>query len=130
MTSFNGRYSSRYSDFNDPVCDFVIIDGPSQYAPGADEALGLFTTAKPHLMPMASDVLPVEHFFEPGAIIFVDGRTSNARFLKQNLQRGWRYHHFLSADFHIFELQEEPLGPVNRARLENIPGSKWLLEGD
>lgn len=126
MVEFCGRYATRYSSFSDVVADLVVIDGPSQYAPSTEG--NSFHTGKPHLMPMAADVLPVEHFFEPGSILFVDGRTSNARFLRQNLQRNWAYRHFSIAEFHIFELQEEPLGKINKARLDRIPGRKWLLE--
>ncbi len=126
MVDFCGRYATKYSSFSDVVADLVVIDGPSQYAPPPDDKS--FHTGKSHLMPMAADVLPVEHFFEPGSILFLDGRTSNARFLRQNLQRNWAYRHFSLAEFHIFELQEEPLGKINKARLDHIPGRKWLLE--
>lgn len=118
-----GRWATRYSGISDPVADFVLIDGPSQYPQkvGSD----LFTIGKQHLKPMAADVLLVEHFYDPGTIIFVDGRTANARFLKANFQRDWVHKHFVSGDFHLFELQEEPLGPLNQKRLNRLPG--WVL---
>jgi len=127
MCEFNGRHATKYSNFHDPVADFVLIDGPSQFAP-PESATG-FTTGKKHLMPMASDVLAAEHFFEPGSMIFVDGRTSNARFLAANFQRNWKHKHFEEGCFHLFELQEEPLGPLNSLRLSHITGGDWMLVG-
>jgi hypothetical protein len=43
----------------------------------------------------------------------VDGRTANARFLKNNLQRDWRYSYEQDYDQHFFELVEPPLGIHN-----------------
>ena len=40
-------------------------------------------------MPMSCDILKIEYFLKPGTIIVVDGRTSNLRFLINNLQRKW-----------------------------------------
>ncbi len=40
-------------------------------------------------LPMAADLLAIEHFLLPGTLILVDGRTANARFLKCNFQRNW-----------------------------------------
>lgn len=122
---FNGRFATRYRDQSILPADLVLIDGPSQHAPKINP--GEWTTANIQLMPMSGDILPIEHFFEPGAVIVVDGRTANARFLKSNLQRNWAYRHLASSDVHIFELQEEPLGAYNALRLERLNESGWLI---
>ena len=67
---------------------------------------------------MSADVLSIEYFLLPGTMIIIDGRTANARFLKNNLQRDWSYQHFIDQDYHLFELVEEPLGLLNRVELE------------
>ena len=58
------------------------------------------------MMPMVSDVLKFEHFLTPGTII-ADGRTANARFLKSNFQRNWKYIHSLKSDQNYFYLDEK-----------------------
>ena len=69
-------------------------------------------------LPMAADILPIEHFLLPGTLIVLDGRTANARFLKTNLQRDWCYSYSTEFDQHFFELKEEPLGPYNKKQVE------------
>ena len=125
---FGGRVCSFYENVPDLVADLVYIDGPSQY--GYRDPERLFDFGKPHLMPMSGDILPVEHFFEPGAIVVLDGRTSNARFLQANLQRSWRYKFLRDGEAHVFELQEESLGPVNSNRLDRLAAgnARFLLE--
>ena len=51
---------------------------------------------------MNSDILQFEHFLTPGTIILFDGRTANARFLKNNFQRNWKYYHDEKNDQIIF----------------------------
>jgi len=68
-------------------------------------------------MPMSCDILKIEHFLTPGTIILIDGRTANARFLKSNFQRNWKYIHDKKNDQSIFLLNEDSLGYVNNAQL-------------
>ena len=75
---------------------------------------------------MSSDLLKMEHFFLPGTLFLVDGRTANARFLKSNLQRNWAHTHDPDSDIHTFELIEPPLGDLNKKQIEFCLGSKWL----
>ena len=67
---------------------------------------------------MAADILSFEHFLLPGSLIVVDGRGANARFLKSNLQRKWKYNYIESWDQHFFELVEPPLGSINKKHLD------------
>lgn len=115
MGAFQDRTCTYYDELPNFVADLVYLDGPDQYAPG--NSIRGFSTSSPNLMPMAGDLLTVEHFFEPGAVVVVDGRTANARFLKENFQRAWNYRHFPEEDFHLFELDEPPLGRMNATRL-------------
>lgn len=117
MGSFQDRACTYYEELPNFVADLVYLDGPDQYAPG--NSIRGFSTSSPNLMPMAGDLLTVEHFFEPGAVVLVDGRTANARFLKGNFQRAWSYRHFPEEDFHLFELDEPPLGGMNATRLSS-----------
>jgi hypothetical protein len=65
-----------------------------------------------------SDVLRLEHFFEPGTLIMIDGRTANARFIASNLQRNWVYTHKIETDQHSLELIENPLGKWDKKKKE------------
>ena len=74
---------------------------------------------------MIGDILAMENFLLPGTMIIVDGRTSNARFMKNNFQRNWIYHHFVNFDQHVFELNEEPLGILNRNQIDICLGKEY-----
>lgn len=118
MGLFQDRACTYYEDLPNVVADLVLLDGPDQYAP--TNSVRGFSTGARSLMPMAADLLTVEHFFEPGAVILVDGRAANARFLQANFQRSWTYKHFEDEDFHIFELNERPLGKLNSLRTNRL----------
>ena len=102
--------------------DFFYLDGPDQYS-----AIGDYTglhTRHFDRMPMAADILTIEHFLELGTIILVEGRTANARFLKCNLQRNWDYEYIDKYDQHFFVLNESPLGLCNNKAIEFVQGDK------
>ena len=65
-------------------------------------------------MPMSADILRIENFLQPENLIVVDGRTANARFLKTNLRKNWDHHYFKLFDQDVFELNERPLGHINK----------------
>lgn len=123
MTTFNDRIATAYSELPNICPDFIYLDGPSQHSV-VGKVAGI-TTAHPDRLPMACDLLRIEHFLLPGTFILVDGRTANARFLKSNLQRGWEYQHDYEADVHTFELVEPPLGPYNQRQIEYCLGGQW-----
>lgn len=116
MGEFNGRLCTYYDQLPNICPDFIYLDAPDQFSAQGD-VRGL-TTAHPDRMPMAADILTIEHFLAPGTLILVDGRTANARFLKCNLQRNWRYHYEEEFDQHYFELFEPPLGRINKKQIE------------
>lgn len=125
MTSVNGRYATEHESLSLVNPDLIYLDGPDQF--GIVNDINGFSTAHKDLMPMACDILKIEHFLTPGTIIVIDGRAANARFLRSNLQRGWTYHYDQAVDQHVFFLDEEPLGKHNRRQLEfyagTMPGS-------
>ena len=43
------------------------------------------------MMPMVCDILKFEYFYTPGTIIVCDGRSANAKFLKDHFERKWKY---------------------------------------
>ena len=116
MSLFNGRVCTMYSNLPLMSPDFIYLDAPDQF--NVKSTVNGFSTAHPDLMPMAADILRIEHFLTPGTIIVVDGRAANSRFLKTNLQRNWDYVYEEEYDQHVFHLNEEPLGRINKAQLE------------
>ena len=58
---------------------------------------------------MSSDILKIENFLLPGTIILVDGRKANARYLKRNLKRQWKYKEDPYSDQTFLLLVEKPL---------------------
>ena len=86
-----------------------------------------WNTGHTDMMPMMCDILKIEHFLIPKTIIVVDGRTSNARFMRCNLQRQWQYKHCKIRDQHFFVLEEEPLGKYSKNIIREIyyKNSKW-----
>lgn len=123
MTTFSGRICTEYETLPNVCPDLIYLDGPSQDS-ARGEVNGI-STRHPDRLPMACDILKIEHFLLPGTLVLVDGRTANARFLKSNLQREWRHEHDTVGDVHYFEMIEEPLGKWNRRQIEFCLGADW-----
>lgn len=121
----DNRIASAYSKLPNISPDFVYLDGPSQFA--TTQEINGFSFNSKARTPMSADILRIEFFLEPGTLILMDGRTANARFLKSYLRRNWAYLHDPIGDIHYFELQEEPLGPFNRLKLEFCLNGNWLI---
>jgi hypothetical protein len=115
MSTFNDRICTYYDQIPDITPDLIYIDGPSQF--GIKGKIRGITTSAIDRLPMAADVLAIEHFLLPGTLIVIDGRTANARFLNENLQRNWRYTYESAYDQSFFELIETPLGFLNDLQL-------------
>ena len=116
MALFKGRVTTEYSKL--PICnpDFIYLDGPDQFnIKGNVNGINLKHN---DMLPMANDLVKIEYFLTPGTIIVVDGRTANARFLKDHFKRKWHYKHYDDYDQHIFYLDEKPLGKFNKLQLE------------
>lgn len=115
MGEFNGRICTYYQNLPNIKPDFIYLDAPSQF--GINGAVRGISTNSSDRMPMAADILSMEYFLEPGTFILVDGRTANARFLKNNFQREWEYEYLVEYDQHYFWLNESPLGKWNKESL-------------
>lgn len=71
------------------------------------------------MVPILGNVLRFEHYLLPGTIILLDGRAANARFLKSNFQRNWKFVDlYKEYDLGLFYLDEKPLGEVNKKQLK------------
>ena len=116
MSIFNDRICTQYKKL--PLCnpDFIYLDGPDQF--NIKKNICGINTKHKDLMPMVSDILKLEYFYTPGTIIIIDGRTANAKFIKDNFKRNWRYLHDFENDQHIFYLSDPLLGKYNKLQLE------------
>lgn len=124
MGTFNDRVCTYYKQMPNVCPDFVYIDGPDQFSPVGD--VNGISTRHADRLPMAADILAMEHFLLPGTLLVTDGRTANARFLKANLQRDWIYFHDVDADQHFFEMCEVPLGIYNERQIEFCLGDNYF----
>ncbi len=111
MTTFNGHICTQYTKL--PLCnpDFIYSDGPAQF--GVHGNINNFSTNHKDIVPIGADLLMIEYFLIPGTMILVDGRTANAKFLKDNFKRNWIYERSRKYDQHIFYLNDESLGVLN-----------------
>ena len=116
MTLFNNKICTQYKKL--PLCnpDFIYLDGPDQFNIKKD--INGISTRHKDMMPMVSDILKFEYFYTPGTIIVCDGRSANAKFLKDNLKRKWKYQNDYKNDQHIFCLHDPILGKYNKLQLE------------
>lgn len=121
MGTFQGQACTFYDKIPNISPDLIYLDAPDQFTPTG--SINGLSTRHPDRMPMSGDILRFENFLLPGTLIVVDGRTANARFIKNNLKRNWRYQYEEKYDQHFFELIEEPLGRYNRKQLEFIQNS-------
>jgi len=116
MTNYNGSFASEYKKLPQVNPDFIYLDGPSQFS--VKKTVNNFTLAKKDMMPMCCDILKFENFLLPGTIILIDGRSINARYLKNNFKRNWNYFFSSDHDQTVFVLDEKPLGPYNKEQLK------------
>lgn len=126
MCLFNGRIATEYEQLPNVCPDLIYLDAPSQHSVLGD--INGITTAHADRLPMACDLLRMEHFLLPGTLIVVDGRTANARFLRTNFQRNWAHRFEPKEDITYFELQEEPLGKYNKRQIDYCLGGKFHVK--
>lgn len=106
--------------------DLIYVDGPSQFATSAER--GGLSLDRPFRPAISADLLRLEFLIEPGALALIEGRSTNARFLRAFLRRPWSYAHDPSGDAHFFELIEDPISPQNRLKLDFCLDGDWLLD--
>jgi len=115
IIEYQNKFATIYSKKPNVSPDLIYLDGPSTYL---KKRLKSFSFNNISRFPMSADILYIEYFLEPGTFIIVDGRTANARFLKDHLKRKWKYYHDRLGDCHYFELMESPLGPYNKRKID------------
>ena len=116
MTTFNNRICTQYKKLPLINPDFIYLDGPDQFNIKGD-VNGISTRHK-DMMPMVSDILKFEYFFTPGTILVSDGRSANAKFLKDHFKRNWKYVDDKKNDQHVFWLNDPILGKYNKLQLD------------
>ena len=114
IAKYQNKFTTTYSKIPDISPDFIYLDGPSTNLKKRFKGFSFNNISR---FPMSSDLLQIEYFLEPGTFIIIDGRTANARFLKDHFKRKWNYYHDRKNDYHCFELAESPLGPHNKNKL-------------
>ena len=106
-----GQLCHFYKNLPDIVPDFIYIDGPD---PNAVEGnINGMTFQCSERTVMSGDLLLMEPILLPGTFVLLDGRTNNARFLKNNLKRDYEIIWDKAGDVTTMELQEERLGKYN-----------------
>jgi len=112
MTNYQGNISSEYDKL--PMCnpDFIYLDGPDQFK--IQGKINNLNIGHLDFVPMSCDILKIENFLLPGTMILVDGRKSNARFLKNCFKRNWKYIENVFKDQTVLYLNEKPLGKINQ----------------
>lgn len=116
MGDFKGVYCSFYDKFAIFNPDFIYLDGPDPML--VNDSKNGFSNKSLCLPPISGDILKVEPFLLPGTLVVIDGRTSNARFLKNNLQRNWTYFEDFKNDQNILYLNEKPIGKTNLKQIK------------
>jgi hypothetical protein len=115
--TFNDRLCHYYKNVPDVVPDFIYLDGPGGHqVQGALDGSSFSDNLERTVV--AADVLRLEPTLVPGLMVVIDGRTNNARFLKNNLQRNWTIFEDAERDVSLLELTETPLGIHNRTKLK------------
>ncbi len=116
MTTFKNKICTEFKNL--PLCnpDFVYLDGPGLFSVKGN--INGISTRHKDMMPMACDILKFEYFYTPGTIVVIDGRASNAYFLKNHFNRNWKYINDKKNDQHIFYLVDPILGIYNKLQLE------------
>ena len=84
LIEYEGKYATRCTNIPNISPDLIYLDGPSQYA--TKQNINGFNLNNISRFPMSADTL-FRIFLEPGTFIIVDGRTANARFLKDHLKK-------------------------------------------
>ena len=108
MGTFNGQICHYYTSQPDVVADFYYLDGP--WAADVKGDVNGLTFQCLERTVMSADLLRMESTLLPGTFILVDGRTNNARFLRNNFRRQFDYRWDQEGDVSTFELVEENLG--------------------
>jgi hypothetical protein len=115
VTQINNKICTLHKKIPNFSPDFIYLDGPSNYNHTGD--INGFNFLGVDKVPNAADILLLEYALMPGCKIIIDGRKTNGRFLKNNLQRTWSYREDEVNDKCILILDEKPIGKYNSAQM-------------
>ena len=107
----NGQLCHFYKNLPGIVPDFIYLDGPDPKA--VEGSINGMTFQCSERTVMSGDLLLMEPILLPGTFVLIDGRTNNARFLKNNLKRDYKIEWDREGDVTTIELIEERLGKYN-----------------
>ncbi|MCG2590825.1 class I SAM-dependent methyltransferase [Rhodohalobacter sulfatireducens] len=128
---FSGRSCHFYNQIPNVIPDFIYLDAPHpNHVRKRDGKNSKWSKNKDRVI-MSGDLLRMEPVLLPGACILVDGRTANARFLKHFFYRNWSFIRDENGDVTAMELQEKPLGDINKSTLKYTLGKRiteWVKE--
>ena len=116
MSLYKKRICSNFykSSKNCPF-DLIYVDGPDQFK--IKGKINNLTIADYEMSPMNSDILSFEHFYARAQLLFLMAEHLMLDFLNSNLQRNWYYIEDKKNNQHIFYLNENPLGEINKKQL-------------
>lgn len=109
--TYQGQLCHYYKKLPDIIPDFIYLDGPDPQA--VKGSVNGMTFQCMERTVMSGDLLLMEPILLPGTFILIDGRTNNARFLKNNLKRDYEIIWDKAGDVTTIELVEERLGKYN-----------------
>ena len=107
----NGQMCHFYRKLPDVIPDFIYLDGPDPQA--VEGTINGMSFQCMERTVMSGDLLLMESILLPGTFVLIDGRTNNARFLKNNLRRDYEFIWDREGDVTTIELKEERLGKYN-----------------
>ena len=116
MTTFDNKICTEYKKL--PTCspDFIYLDGPDLFK--TKMHVNGITTKHKDMFPMGCDILKLEYFYTPGTIIVIDGRSANAKFIKDHFKRKWIHNFDIKNNQNIFYLNDPVIGKYSKLQLE------------
>ena len=88
ISTHNNQICHFYKKIPNIIPDFIYLDGPSPL--NVKGNINNIDFSKHSVM--SADILKLESILQPGCVILVDGRSNNARFLKNNFKRKFQYY--------------------------------------
>lgn len=111
LVEYRGAYATLFDHIPTFVPDLIYLDGPDPDQ--VEGSIAGFHLAETHGLPMAADLLRIEPHLWPGTVIVTDGRTANARFLRDRFVRPWDFYHDPFGDRCLFRLSEPGFGTIS-----------------
>ena len=110
-STHDSRVCTLYSQL--PICmpDLIYIDGPDQFNVKGD--VRGWSTRSVGMVPMSADLISLEYILPSGCYVIIDGRGANVQFLRDYLNKNWKYEYYQQVDQHSFLLECDSFGKYN-----------------